>query len=231
MFSDLIMREFLNNFLELVAVLVPFSIIVLKYRKEQKLELSILLVFFLISAILNSIITILAFKDLHNNFFYNLRCTLLSFVLSLYFYLIFISKNNRNLSIIVGSIFLSGILINLIFFDEKIYFSSLSNSLLNIQIIIFCILYFIEKIQFAESDKIYSSYAFWIVSSLFLYYSSSFFILITFKVVTNGDIEKMTMHDRRMFSLLWATHNLFYLASNVIASVGLIWKDYPKKYM
>lgn len=224
------MREFVNNFLEALSPLIPLILFFFKKSSVRKLKEIMPFYYYTgISFIINIAITILAYLDKPNNYLYNLRLVILGFLLLWFFWQILRLKKSKQLMLLVTVLAYSVIAFNFLIIDNLFFFSSISNGALCLLVIFFCFIFFYEKIQTIDEEGIFSTSIFWIVFALFFYYFASFFIIITFKVITTSDIRNLTLAEKKMYSSLWATHNILYFISNCIASMGLLWKKYPTK--
>lgn len=224
------MREFINNFLEALSPLIPLVILI--FRKSfisKSKEMMPLFLYVVCSFIINLVITILAYFDKPNNYIYNLRLIVIGGILFWFFWQTLQLKKNKLLLLFISVIAYGIIVFHLLAIENLFFFSSISNGALCLLIIFFCFIFFYEKIQTIDAEGIFSTCIFWVVFSLFFYFFASFFIIITFKVITTSDNSNLSLAEKKMYSSLWAAHNILYFISNCIASMGLLWKKYPTK--
>lgn len=163
---------------------VPHFFLPNQYKKEHQITFSILLLAFLLEAYG----TYTGIYKINNTFAYNLFFVYLETILILlFFYKFFTQQKNVKLLITLGScIFLFFGVIYTLFIKDLSTFHTFSFSLGSLMIILCCIYFFISiflKDWFID-EKLALNPLFWITTSIFLFYTSSFlyFSSITFLI-------------------------------------------------
>ncbi len=140
------------------------------------------------------------FKFLGDNLFlYHLACILYVITLSKFFQKIYTSKISKIIDIVFIIPFSILSIINFIYFKRTftIY------SLVSIWVVTKCMFYYSHEFSNPNKHNILHSRLFWIVSGLFLYFSVSFFVFITYDFFTFNS----TNYPFQNFPPIWLIQN------------------------
>lgn len=109
------------------------------------------------------------------------------------------------------------ILIPLFITEDTAVFTSKSFSFGSLFLVIFCLTYFAMQIYQPSTQSILKIPDFWVVTGVFTYYASGFFIFSFYKFLTdlNGGI-------------LWRINNFIYLIMNLYFTKAFLCKPYQK---
>ena len=70
----------------------------------------------------------------------------------------------------------------------------------------------------------------WVFISFLFYYAGSFFIFLTYKILTQKGINTNLLEERKSLGTLWGIHNIIYFISCLIATFGLLWKKFQARF-
>jgi hypothetical protein len=178
--------------------------------------------FVLTQAVLNSLATITQLLDVNNNLYlYHLNCAFSFLILSVYFGDVLRLKNIRLITLVVMVGFFLFYTINLLRWENLQTFNSNSFGLASLIIVVYCFLYYLDKLIHPATQNIARSSNFWFVTGLFTYYASSFFIFITFRTLIQNRVINL--------GVLWRIHNGVFLLMCIYILIGMICKPLPKK--
>jgi len=162
-------------------------------------------------------------NDVNNQWIGNVYTLLESSLLFLFFYFIFQSS----ILIYKRALFVLSVVFVAIWFTRNILFhkiqefDSFSAGLETILIVIFCILYFFEKMRVPDSLFIYKSAAFWMVTSFLIYSSGTFFLLLYVNSLT-------ATADMKLASRIYDYINSFSLIlKNTFISIAFLIPESP----
>jgi hypothetical protein len=92
----------------------------------------------------------------------------------------------------------------IILLEDASALNSLSLSFASFNICLYCIIFYVSSLTKLEEDNLLQSQSFWTVTAFFLYYSTCFFIYISYKI--------FTQNGNNYFQVLWSIHNfILYL--------------------
>lgn len=104
------------------------------------------------------------------------------------------------------------LMVPIIIFEDASALNSLSLSFTSFSICLYCVIFYISSLTSPNETNLLQSGSFWIVTAFFLYYSTCFFIYVSYKIFTkNGNLH---------FPVLWSIHNLILFISCCILAVS-----------
>jgi hypothetical protein len=83
--------------------------------------------------------------------------------------------------------------------------NSLSLSFTSFSVCLYCTIFYVTSLAKPDESNLLGSASFWIVTAFFLYYSTCFFIYVSFKIFSKGGSTD--------FMILWNIHNLLLFIS------------------
>ena len=197
----------------------PLSILVYLLFRKPKIEGAFLwfvlfaaaLLVSNISALLVQVIpTYFGKKPGMNLFVYHIGCTAYAIILSKFFSMVLKSK-----SYILDVFFLVPFLIlsvlNIVYLNRTFTIYGITS----IWVVVKCLTYYAQKFQEPPKEDLISSWLFWVVSGLFLYFSVAFFTFITYDFFTIGVIKGIMPRSVAAFwnvqNVILAVSCLFYI--------------------
>lgn len=151
-------------------------------------------------------------KFLYNLIFYNVNSCIRLLCFSWFFYLV--NPAYRKIYMFITALFLSGIVMNFIFFEN--IFLSFSSRLHTIEaaiLLFYCLLYYYAVNMDEEIPSPLALPPFWTVMGMTLYTSVNFLIFLFFKYLT--DSEKNYAIE------VWNVHNLVYIVLMISLAVAI----------
>lgn len=223
------MRAFINNYLETISPLWPLIVLLFCIKKDTSMAIRILFFHYSMATLLCIVIAILSYLYIENIIFYTVFSITQFVTISFFFY--FITKDRRQSYIIIGSAFLYMLFLpfNFTFLETNAAFTSISTATAALLIILYCFLYFRERLILVDLDNVETKRNFFIVVSFFLYYAGAFFIFLTYRTITIEGINFSDLSVRRDIGTLWGMHNIIYFISCLISSSGLLWHMFQTK--
>lgn len=137
--------------------------------------------------------------------------------------------NNKKLVIALSTIYLVFFFINIIFWENNTAFNSIGFATGSIFILINCFIYFRERLLMLDLQNSHPISNLWVFVGFLFYYAGSFFIFLTYKVLTQKGVNTNLMEERKSLGTLWGIHNIIYFISCLIATFGLLWKKFQAK--
>lgn len=225
------MRQFINNYLEALSPLITLFVIIFTYLQKKAKVTNALFFHFLLSSLFCLWIVILSYYHKENIYLYTISCIVSFFTLTLYFFVILTLKKNKTAIIILSIIYIVFYFVNILFWEDNTAFNSIGFATESIFILIFSFIYFRERLLLLDLGTNYSTSTLLVVLSFFFYYAGSFFIFLTYKLLTQKGINTNILEERKSIGTLWGIHNIIYFISCLIASVGILWKKFQTKYI
>lgn len=211
-------KTLLNN-LDTVAPLVP--IVVFIFRRNRVQGGGWLLVFLITQVILNGLANYKADHRENNIVIYQLNCLLSLILFSFYFGTLFRREKLFTFFSILSGIALTTLVL-LCSSEPANLFNSKSFSFTSFVLAFYSLLYFGLQVFKTDLVPIFKKPSFWIVSGIFTYYASNFFIFSFFSY-----LSKITA-DAAIIGTLWRIHNIIFLIMNLYISKGFLCKNYPR---
>jgi hypothetical protein len=198
-----------------LSILPPIVFAFLRWR-YLKANDKMLLWYLLMSALINTIGTIVGRVFHQNNMPLVHILTVLEILILLQFYNQLLAHSSKKILYgVVGVTFALLCVVNAIFFQYIYAYCSYTRSIAAIIIMLFAINYF-AKIAAEENEKSYLSPSFIFNSALFLYYAGAF-MLFVFSNFTLVDSQSQTN-----FYVIWGLHACLVVLMNILFTIGFI---------
>jgi hypothetical protein len=179
--------------------------------------------FLLLQTVLNTTANILQhFYDLPNLYLYHTNCILSFLILSGYFMELLSFRFARPVLLLVIGLFLVFVVIDIIFWEGLDSFNSNSYSVASFIIIAYCLLYYYQKLTNPATMSIFKSRDFYYVTGLLTYFTSCFFIFVSYRKLTQENVANL--------GLVWRIHNVVFLIMCLYILIGFLCKPSPQKY-
>jgi len=158
----------------------------------------------------------------NNLYLYHINCVVSFVLLSGFFRQVLRPVRLKQAIGWVLLLFLTFFVINLLYWENISTFNSNTLGLASLILIVYCLLYYLDKLTHPATDNITKSTHFWYVTGLFTYYVSSFFIFVTYRTLTQQQISNL--------GFLWRIHNVVFLIMCGYFLIGMICKPSQEKY-
>ena len=215
------MVDFLINILdwsEVWALIIPLA--VLLFRRQQPATLKPIIVYLWIAFILNVAIDIIVVinldpkSDLSNNPLYNMHSIARFICFSLYFINLPRSSFTKFKKVLaaVSAVFL---IINFSFFEKFFNYNTFSGYLLSAEayiLLVYCMLYYLTELK-NDSDNLFNTSHFWIVTGLSIYVVINFFVFLFY--IPLFDV------DENLAANIWNVHNIAFIIFCLFITKGL----------
>ncbi|MDB5264208.1 MAG: hypothetical protein JWQ14_3491 [Adhaeribacter sp.] len=156
---------------------------------------------------------------------YNIGCVITFYILSAYFASIFQFEKIKIIIWGIAVLFLAGLVLNALKFEHLLdEFNSNMYGLAALVLVAYCFMFYLQNLLNPTQDVVHSS-DFWYVTGLLSYYTSSFFIFITFNYLMRSNHQ----YDNGI-KLLWPIHNVLFLVMCGYIFKGILCKRSPMKY-
>ncbi len=226
------MFSFLANHLEPLSYFICFLTYGLITRRNTSLRIKVLFIFFLLAFITMAYSSYLADQARENIFLYNFFLLPLSMVLlHIYFLNTINGKLKKRVSVFL---FFANVLVFIIttfFSKQAVFFNSIGFAMLGFSVTVYCFFFFHEKLNNVTETNIYDSIDFWIICGLFIAFSGSFIVFLTYHYLTIKITEHQTDEDASLLTVLWMVPNVFLFINSLISLTGYIWVYYRKKFI
>lgn len=197
------------------STLIPLGLFIVFFKKNNKKDLRVIL-FYCICSFITDLLIINLNNSLHpKRGFYVFQIlslfTIIEYSLfSLFIYLSVKTSLFKKLILSISPLFYFFVIV-LYLRSSNNLIDSLSITFESLLIITYCIFYFFEEINKPETTFIYSSYRFWIVTSILIYLTGTFFFFM------QGDSLSDTDWDN------WkAINHLCTIFKNILFGIGFI---------
>ncbi|QHT66273.1 hypothetical protein GXP67_06175 [Rhodocytophaga rosea] len=119
-------------------------------------------------------------------------------------------------------LFLVFAFVNILLWEGLDTFNSNSYSVASFFIIAYCLLYYYQKLTNPATMSIFESRDFYYVTGLLVYFTSCFFIFVSYRKLTQENVSNL--------GLLWMIHNVVFLLMCIFFLIGFLCKPSPQKY-
>lgn len=226
------MFSFLVNQLEPLSYLICFVTYGLILRRDVSKSIKVLFIFFLLAFLSMAYCSYLTSLTKENVFMYNFFLLPLSIIfLHLYFFYTILGKLKKN---IIAFLFFSNGLIFLITTfssNQPAFFNSIGFAMLGFSVTLYCFFFFQERLRNVSETNIYDSIDFWIVCGLFIAFSGSFIVFLTYHYLTVRLTRHHNAEDERLLTILWLVPNIFLFINSLISLTGYIWVYYRRNFI
>lgn len=178
--------------------------------------------FVVVQTLLNGFATVLyQLFDKPNLYIYNINCVVSFFILAAYLASILQFQRKYLLASVVFTLFIGFLIFNAVVLENFITeFNSNIYGLVSFLLVMLCFLYYLGKLKNPTTKNITKSTDFWYVTGILTYYTSSFFIFITF--------NNLTQSNNNGVRYLWPIHNVLFFIMCVYFFIGLLCKRSPE---
>ena len=206
------------NFLDVLAPLA--ALLFFPGRKNRQLGEHIFIVLYLCTQLAFNALAkywMYVYVGQPNCFIYQINGCVSMVVLSAYFsvkYLRTITKPAHRIIFLCSAGAAILMLALLVSFENNKVFTSQSYGFIALIINAYSVMFYYQKLRNQVIEHITSTRSFWFISGLFIYYSGSFFIFLTYKV--------FTITANQHFSILWSVHNIILFIMCILMSKGFL---------
>ena len=157
----------------------------------------------------------------HNLYAYTLNFSWSYFILTLYFAKIYTSRMLRQ--VILGSVAIYQLnsIDNIQLSSALVTFNSVSFGTVSLLITLSCLFYYAQQLSGQPTENILKVRDFWYVNGIFTYYTSNFFIFLTYNSLVN-------QHHANI-GVIWKIHNIVFLIMCIYFYIGMRCRILPAK--
>ena len=163
--------------LSLFSYLLPIVVFLILLKKIKSWQLWVIFLYSFYSFSNDSVILYRDSKGLYINHFLYIFTVLEYLLLATYFWSIIQTKRLKTTLIVLTVLFASFCIFNILTKPYK-SFDSVQTSIEAILLIAYCIVYLFEEVNKPQITFIYSSFHFWIVIAILIYFSATFFLFV-----------------------------------------------------
>lgn len=226
------MYSFLANHIEPLSYLICLITYGLIFRKDKSTRIKVLFIFFLLAFISMAYCSHLLSNNIPNISIYNLCLLPLSILfLHVYFFNVPFGKLKRKITFLLFFVNLIVFIATTFFSKQAVFFNSISFATLGFSITVYCFFFFHERLKNVTETNIYDSIDFWIICGLFISFSGSFIVFLTYHYLTIKISEHFTDEDANLLTVLWMVPNIFLFINSLISLTGYIWVYYRRKFI
>lgn len=223
-------------FLNFVAILLePLSYILfsiaffLRTGNEKQVKVKVLFIYYLFAAISFSYASWMVYKNLNNNWIYNMLYLPAVVAICYYFHETFNSRRNKIIVKFLIALNTIYFIVRIILYGNLIIIDSFGYSLLSISVSFLSFVYFYQLLKNVDEGKVWLNFDFWLISAYLLYFLGSFFIFLLYSNLTYNILSTYTAQQRKLLTILWGVHNVLLFLSSVTTLVSIIWITYRSK--
>lgn len=197
------------------SILIPIVIGISGFRKLPAYA-KCLFAYLVLSAIVNTTATILAWKSIHNLWLLHVYTILESFLLLLYFKLIIKNKTVNSIIRVLLWAFPLFCVVNFLFLQSLYNFNTYTRPVEAIIFITLCAVYWWYGND-EDSERSWGNIPNnWIITGLMLYFAGAFFLFLLAKYIMTG------VANKKAWNLVWDTHATLVLIMYLLMAVGFI---------
>ncbi|MFD2936794.1 hypothetical protein [Spirosoma flavum] len=156
-----------------------------------------------------------------NLFAYSLNFSWAYFILSLYFAELYSSRLLKRIILSIVILYQINSVITLQLSNTVATFNSLSFGSISLLITIACLFYYTQQLSIQPKENILKVRDFWYVNGIFTYYTSNFFIFLTYNTLVSRNYANI--------GILWKIHNAVFLLMCIYFFIGMRCKILPTK--
>lgn len=156
-----------------------------------------------------------------NLFVYSLNFAWTYFFLSLYFAKLNSSRLITRLILGLVIVFQLNLLETVQSSRTVASFNSLSFGTISLLITLGCLFYYTRQLSIQPKENILKVKDFWYVNGIFTYYTSNFFIFLTYNTLVNQHFASI--------GVIWKIHNVVFLIMCIYFFIGMQCKTLPEK--
>lgn len=154
-----------------------------------------------------------------NLFAYSLNFAWTQFLLSYFFIKIYSHRYFTWALLTITLVYQANVLAALQSSSIIATFDSSSFGLVSLLVTLYCLLYYAKQLSEQPRENILTVRNFWYVNGLFTYYTSNFFIFLTYNTLTRMNAANI--------GVIWRVHNVVFLIMCVYFFIGLRCKTLP----
>lgn len=197
------------------SILIPIIIVISRLGRMPTYA-KCLLIYLVISAIVNTTAIILTWNRIPNLWLLHIYTILESFLLLYYFKLIIINKSVNLIIRVLLWAFPVFCIINFLFLQSLYNFNTYARPVEAIMFITLCAVYWWQENQ-EDSEKSWGNIPNnWIVTGLMLYFAGVFFLFLLAKYIMTG------VANKKAWNLVWDTHATLVLIMYLLMAVGFV---------
>lgn len=205
----------IGSYLDVIAPLVALAFALFK-REVWLREHFYIILFLVVELLLNTWCKIIMvyYAETGNIYVYKINCITSFVILSLFF----IAKwkpaiTKKQLYILRAfTLFISIALILIVRQEATFLFNSASYSLVSLVLCIYCIIYYMSKLEKPDTEKITTHRSFWFITGIFTYFADSFFIFVSYRV--------LTINQHAVAPFIWLAHNAIFAVMCTLFLIG-----------
>lgn len=156
-----------------------------------------------------------------NLFAYSLNFSWAYFILSLYFAKLYAIPALKWLILCLVALYQLNLIYTLQLSSTVADFNSVSFGTISLLITLGCLFYFKQQLSGQPTENILKVRSFWYVNGIFTYYTSNFFIFLTYNSLVSRNYANI--------GIIWKIHNAVFLVMCVYFFVGMRCKPLPEK--
>lgn len=156
-----------------------------------------------------------------NLFAYSLNFSWAYYILSIYFTKLFASRKLTWLILGLVVLYQLNLLYTLQASSTVAAFNSVPFGMVSLLITIACLFYYLQQLSEQPTENILTVRDFWYVNGIFTYYTSNFFIFLTYNTLISRNDASI--------GIVWKIHNVVFLVMCVYFFIGTRCKPLPAK--
>ena len=212
-----ILYEAINYF----DVVPPLLLLIFASAKMRWQTRDYVVYYLVIQFLFNGYATILDLLEKTNLFAYSLNFSWSFFILGFYFANLYASPFLTRLIFGFIAVYQLQSIAMLRSLEAVATFNSVSFGLISLLITIGSLFYYTRQLSGQPKENILKVSDFWYVNGIFTYYTSNFFIFLTYNTLTNRNDANI--------GVIWKIHNVVFLIMCVYFYIGMRCKVLPEK--
>lgn len=227
------MNSYISILLEPFAYLIYLFTVAFQCMRTPLFKFKLLTLYYLLTFALMSYASYyILFKantaEDNNNWLYNTLYFFSAFFLSFYMLQTLQHQRNRKIVTVLMLVNVVNFFISNLIYQQQL-FDSFASSIFVVSMVLFSFLYFQELLRNVSEQNILFVFDFWLISGYLLYYLGSFFIILSWRRLSETIVGEPTDEQGRLFALLWSVHNILLFISCLITLTGVLWINYRSK--
>ncbi|WP_461094612.1 hypothetical protein [Spirosoma gilvum] len=215
------MWHFARKFIDYLDTIPPLLVLIVAFTALYRPKRDFVMYYLVCQCLFNGCANILNELLIDNLFIYSLNLAWSYFILSRYFAKLYASQS------LIWVISASVVLIQWSTIETVqtsrtvAYFDSTSFGIASLLMTLACLVYYARQLATQPRQNILTVRDFWYVNGIFTYYSSNFFIFLTFRTLTHLQLSAI--------SIIWRIHNVVFLIMCIYFFIGLRCKTSAEK--
>ncbi len=215
------MWHFIRKFIDYLDTVPPFLLLIVAFVTIGRIRRDFILYYLACQFFFNGYANLLNELIFDNLFVYSLNFAWSYFILSQYFSKIY---GSRRLSWLISALIIpiQWSLVETLQTSRTIaFFDSTSFGIVSLLITLACLIYYARQLATKPQEDILTVRDFWYVNGIFTYYTSNFFIFLTYRTLTYLQPSNI--------SIIWRIHNVVFLIMCIYFFIGFRCKTSPEK--